>query len=494
MSQFGNNLSWNLSPSPLSPPPLKHGSSLGTRWTSYNDTMGESVHPSIAVVEDDPDTRALIERWLSAEDYELHLHETGEAFLDSLDDNRPDLLLLDLGLPGIGGLETLEAAHHRDPALQVVVLTSDGSPESAVAAMKQGAVDYLTKPASRDVLSNAARRAWSGSLAYGSQTHTEFPGIVGESRAMRLVYRQLEKLKHSDITVLIHGESGTGKELVARAIHSTGPRGRGPFVPVNCAAIAENLQESEFFGHEKGSFTGADNTRIGRIEMADQGTLFLDEVAELSAGLQAKLLRALQEKSFERVGGNRSIRSDFRLVAATHRNLEDMVATGEFREDLYYRIAVFELELPALRERRDDVPRLVSHMLDRSGSKGTPWSVDGEAMKLLQGYDWPGNVRELHNVIQRTLVVASGYHIECRDLPPKIITENSAPTPNTTRSDVTSLRPPNILETPMTLEELERWAIEVTLKKTEGNLTEAVKRLGISRTTLYRKMKQYNFK
>jgi DNA-binding NtrC family response regulator len=347
-----------------------------------------------------------------------------------------------------------------------------------------------------------------------------YPGIIGKSPAMKQVFRQIEQVAASDISVLIHGESGTGKELVAQAIHKNSGRSKNSFIALNCAAIPETLQESELFGHERGSFTGALNRRLGKFELADGGTLFLDEVAELSLALQAKLLRVIQEKCFQRLGGQTDIRSDFRLLAATHRNLADEVQAGRFREDLYFRIAVFELEIPPLRERREDILLLAQNILNKFNRSHTKKDVSlaPEALDLLLNYSWPGNVRELQNSIQRAFVTSHGEFILPEDLPSRISQQRLSSSNDNRRLPSAAMqnKPENIgqialsessqavknlaqesnstpLQFPtLNLEQLERLAIEEAIKQYSGNMSEVIRRLGIGRTTFYRKLKEYH--
>jgi DNA-binding NtrC family response regulator len=346
-----------------------------------------------------------------------------------------------------------------------------------------------------------------------------YANIVGESPAMKELYRQMDRVAASDITILIHGESGTGKELVAHAIYEASGRKSGPFVALNCAAIPETLQESEIFGHEKGAFTGAVARHIGKFEQANGGCLFMDEVAELSLSLQAKLLRAIQEKRFHRVGGSTQVHSDFRLIAATHRNLLDMVNRSLFREDLYFRIAVFELEVPPLREREKDVVLLAERFLDRYAPKGTRGRIrlSNEVIDLLKAYPWPGNVRELENIMQRCLLIAKSGLILAEDLPPRLRSRPELKTldpealpaaaepvekepvveapraPVRTETLEAARRASSRLET-LDLNELEKRAIQQALEETGGNLSQVVRLLGIGRTTLYRKLKTHGLR
>jgi len=455
------------------------------------------MHPDqdnlIYLVDDDEYQRALVERWLQRDGFDVASLGSGEQCLDALAEDEPEAICLDLNMPGLSGLETLERIREHHPMLPVIVLTADESAQTAVKAMKLGAHDYLTKPLDQTKLLVTLKNA----IAHGrlsmrvSQLEREvegrgYPGIVGTSTSMKSIFRQLDRLAVSDVTVLIHGESGTGKEVIARAIHQSGSRQRAPFVAVNSAAIPESLLESEFFGHEKGSFTGAANRRIGRFEEANGGTLFLDEIGELSAAVQAKLLRVLQERCFQRVGGTALIHSNFRLITATHRNLADDVKSGRFREDLFFRLAVFEMELPPLRRRKDDIPALCQTIIrqnrDAMGSRVS--SVSPAALDVFLKHDWPGNIRELQNVLQRAMVVANSEEIEPADLPERLrasgggdaaidaVTEDSAE--------------------PSTLEDVSKRLLIGALIKHEGNASAAMRELKIGRTRFYRMLKKFN--
>ena len=467
------------------------------------------VRPLVLTVDDDEEIRTLVGRWLERAAFRVETHASAETLIQGLKRTLPHAICLDLGLPGMGGLEALTLIRRRHRTVPVIILTADTSVDSVVTAMQGGAFDYVLKPPDRTKLLTTVRNAidryrMSTRLA---QLEREVSGqgfgrIVGRSAPMREVFRQLERVAVSDITVLIHGESGTGKELVAHAIHENSPRSEGPFVPVNCAAVPETLQDSEFFGHEKGAFTGAHQKKLGRFEQAHGGTLFLDEVAELAPGLQAKLLRVLQERTFERVGGTRSIESDFRLVAASHRDLAKMAQVGTFRADLYFRIAVFELELPPLRDRPGDLSLLVDALLDRV-SAGTPTDshrLSPETARLLERYPWPGNVRELHNTLQRACVIAEDGIIQPADLPARIrapMAEPRARSPSAAAGSSDAKPPaptPPANAATMSLEELERWAIVTAMERSRGNVSEVIRRLGIGRTTLYRKLKQYGLR
>jgi DNA-binding NtrC family response regulator len=458
----------------------------------------------LLVVDDMEEVRRLVGNTLAREGYEIKAFGSGEACLSAMAVLIPDAIYLDVDMPGLSGLQTLEKIREKHPRVPVVMLTGDDSVESVVAAMKLGAYDYLVKPPERQKLLTVARNAIEHyrmsvqltSLKREAGGGEGFRGIVTQAESMKEVFRQMDQVAPTDITLLIHGESGTGKELVARAIHDHSPRKRGPFVALNCAAIPDTLQESELFGHEKGSFTGATGKRLGRFELADKGTLFLDEVGELSLPLQAKLLRVLQDNTFQRVGGSQEIHSDFRLVAATNKDLAREVRERRFREDLYFRIVVFELELPPLRERDGDLDLLVNHFLrQHQGQRETPLEVSPEAASFLAVYSWPGNVRELENAIQRA-VIAAELRIEPRHLPARLREDVPAEAAQTAASSPPPSPPrtASVETEELNLERLERRAIERALERTRGNLAEAGRLLGLSRATLYRKLKTYKLR
>jgi DNA-binding NtrC family response regulator len=420
----------------------------------------------------------------------------------------PACVLLDLNLPGISGLKVLDYLRARYQRLPVVVMTADDGVDSVIEAMRLGAYDYLVKPLNRtDFLTrvrNAVEREQMAARLASLEREVNSQGygrILGQSPAMKELYRQVDRVAASDVTVLIRGESGTGKELVAQAIHEAGSRADGPFEAVNCAAIPETLQESELFGHEKGAFTGATSRRIGRFELADTGTLFLDELGDLAPEAQAKLLRATQEKTFSRVGGSAEVSSDFRLVAATHRDLETMVREGSFREDLFFRVAVFELHLPPLRDRREDIPLLADAFL--SAELPTPVSIAPDALAAMLAYSWPGNVRELQNAVRRAAVTAEG-EIRIEDLPPRVrMGAGGGPVPGAagsgdqaaSRSGSGGGAPAQVsLSGTLNLRELEREAIQQAVALSQGNLSEAARQLGIARNTLYRKLNDHGLK
>ncbi len=474
---------------------------------------------SVCIVDDDPTLVTLLSAYLNESDYSIQSFSNGASFLTALPGLTPDVVLLDLSLPDMDGLDILAQVRDRSPNLPVVMITADTDVDRVVAAMNAGAFDYLTKPVNSTrlklVTRNAAERhRMSMRLAEFQHATREGGafGIIGTSQPMLDLYRQIELVSATDVTVLIYGESGSGKELVARAIHAQSRRSEAPLIAINCSAIPESLQEAEFFGHERGAFTGADSQRKGLFESADGGTLFLDEVAELSPMLQAKLLRVIQERTFTRIGGTQEIASNSRLLAASHRKLMDLVHGGNFREDLYYRIAVFELGVPSLRERSEDIPPLAAKFLeeiaqaqghDRTEEKQV--TLSPQALETLMAHDWPGNVRELRNAIQRAFLFSNMDTIEDGDLPPRIHVRESdlvpsAPTPAAPVEAAAagqvaagaSGAPPSPSALPsLNLEELERFAIEEAFRTTGGNINEALKLLGLSRTTLYRKRKKY---
>jgi len=372
---------------------------------------------SILIVDDEPNIRRVLEAVFSKDHYRVFTAENGRKALDVISSEpNLDVLLCDLIMPDMNGVEVLRAAKETNPALSVVMITAHGTIKTAVEAMKFGAFDYVTKPFDMDeiklVVKNALERSQllveNASLKQELKSRFRFDEIVGSSGKMQEVYRIIERVANSNATVLIRGESGTGKELVAKAIHYNSGRSEKPFIAVSCAALPETLLESELFGYEKGAFTGAAGQKRGRFELAHQGTLFLDEIAELSPAMQVKLLRVLQERQFERVGGTKTVSVDVRLVAATNRDLEEAVAKSEFRPDLYYRLQVIQVFIPALRERKEDIPVLVEHFIQKCNTaNGRDIKfVSPEAMELLMKYPWPGNIRELENAIERGVVLA----------------------------------------------------------------------------------------
>ena len=372
---------------------------------------------SILIVDDEANIRRVLDAVFSKDGYRVLTAENGKKALDIIS-TEPDLdvLLCDLIMPDLNGIEVLKSAREINPFLSVVMITAHGTIKTAVDAMRFGAFDYITKPFDMDeiklIVKNALERrrllAENTELKQELRSRYKFDEIVGSSGKMHDVYKVIERVANSNATVLVRGESGTGKELVARAIHFNSLRAAKPFIAVSCAALPETLLESELFGHEKGAFTGAAGQKAGRFELANQGTLFLDEIAEVSLSMQVKLLRVLQERKFERIGGTKTLSMDVRMIAATNRNLEEAVAMSEFREDLYYRLQVIQIFLPPLRDRREDIPPLVEHFVEKFNTQNSRSIkfASPECMDLLMKYDWPGNIRELENAIERGVVLA----------------------------------------------------------------------------------------
>ncbi len=374
----------------------------------------------VFIVEDRESLRGLLEKALTQEGYEVESAADGEAGIRRLKASPFDLVLTDLKLPGASGLEVLAASRAEQPSVPVVVMTAHGTVGAAVEAMKLGAMDFLEKPVEIDDLFSLVGSLIGGEAESFSFSPADGPTIVGRHPRTRAALRLLERVAPTESTVLLTGESGTGKELFARAIHAVSPRRSGPFVAVNCAAIPEALLENELFGHEKGAFTGAHRRQSGRFEQARGGTLLLDEIGELGAGVQSKVLRVLEERTFERVGGSQTLKADVRLIAATNRGLKEMVEAGEFRADLYFRLEVFPIELPPLRERRSDVPLLARHLLERIAGRhrrAAPQLTSG-AEELLARQQWPGNVRQLANVLERAVILTESARLGAADLKP----------------------------------------------------------------------------
>ncbi|MFI5114379.1 MAG: sigma-54-dependent transcriptional regulator [Terriglobales bacterium] len=419
--------------------------------------------------------------------------ESGEAALALLEREPAHMVLTDMVMPNMSGLEFLEQAKRLVPRIEVALMTAHGSVETAVQAMKLGAYDYITKPfAPLDELRLFLRRMAdkvrleeeNQYLRERSDTETAVHGIIGNSPGIQHVLRLIARLKDTRTPVLISGESGTGKELVARALHYRGTFASRPFVAVDCGSLVPTLIESELFGYEKGSFTGAFRSKQGLLQSADTGTIFLDEVGELPLEMQGKILRFLQEKEVRPVGSNQKVKVDVRIMAATNRDLESEYKNGTFRKDLYFRLNVVTITLPPLRERRSDIPLLANWFLERL-APGRGVQVAGAAMKALLGYDWPGNIRELENCLERAVALGDQRHIDLRDLPPTIA---SASAPDTTiPADREAFSLPST-----DLEDIERATIERVFAQVKGDKALAGKMLGISRATLYRKLKRYN--
>ena len=440
----------------------------------------------VLVVDDEVNARNALTELLRDEGYTVDAAADGFKALGKIADFAPDLVLTDLKMPGMDGIQLLEKIRESDPELPVVMMTAFGEVETAVSAMRSGARDYLSKPVNVGELSVIVGREMAGRklrleaglLRARIAEKYSFNNIIGNAAPMQEVFKTVAQIASSRASVLITGESGTGKELIAAAIHERSPRANGPFVKLHCAALAETLLESELFGHERGSFTGAAGRRDGRFQQANHGTLFLDEIGEISPAVQVKLLRFLQEREFERVGGNETITVDVRVLAATNRDLKQMVADGKFREDLYYRLNVITVDMPSLRARPSDVPLLAGHFLrkyaEENGKKIEAFS--DEALERLAAYSWPGNVRELENVVERAVVLAQGSQVTGAELPPSVV-------PARTRGGV---------QIPgATMDEIERYAITKTLESTGGSTSQAAEILGISVRKIQYKLHEY---
>ncbi|HTW86460.1 MAG TPA: sigma-54 dependent transcriptional regulator [Candidatus Binataceae bacterium] len=456
----------------------------------------------ILILDDEPDMLENYRRILGAAGYECLTTTDPQVGLKLLETEHPDLLLTDLRMPAMSGLEILKCARTIDPLRPVIMLTAFATVESAVEAMKEGAFHYLAKPFTMDQLKLTVERGLEQRrLAIENANLREqlkgvfgFENIIGRSTALQQVLELVRKAARSDANILILGESGTGKELIARAIHANSERAAQPFVPVDCASLPENLLESELFGHERGAFTGAMNAKLGLMEMAEKGTLFLDEIGELPAGLQSKLLRALQEREIRRVGGTRQIPVDIRVVSATNRDLKAHLPEGRFREDLYYRINVVDIPLPPLRERKGDITLLAHFALKKFTEKSSNRIIgfEPEVLAALEAYGWPGNVRELQNVIERACALADGERVTLADLPEHL----RAPMP------VSEIAVPSDLGARLTLKEAkERWVNQLesayvaeVLKREGGNVSQAARKAGIDRKTLHRLLHKYSLR
>ena len=451
--------------------------------------MNAHKRPTILIVDDDRPQRDGLQRALG-DRYDVLVADEAQKAGAMLEAQPVDVLLTDLRMPGDDGLKLLRRAGSLSNPPVSIMMTAYGSIENAVEAMKAGAYHYVTKPVNLDELELVIGRALKSrkieaeNVNLHEQLDRKFglENLIGQSPAMLQLFDIIRQVAPTRATVLITGETGTGKELVAHAVHNLSPRKNGAFVAVHAAALPTALLESELFGHEKGAFTGAVERRVGRFELADGGTIFLDEVGELEPAMQVKLLRVLEERRFERVGGNKTLEVDVRLVAATNRDLKKMVAEGKFRDDLFYRLSVVTVNLPPLRERRDDVPLLVTAFNRQySEENKTPArEITQEAVNLLMAYDWPGNVRELRNAVEQMVVLARGDRLTVRDIPVAIRSGADLTKISVVRPGVT-----------MTVEEAERQLIVQALKETSGNRTKAADKIGMSRRTLHRKLKQY---
>ena len=450
----------------------------------------------IFIVDDEPSIRKLLTHWVKNQwGYEVVTFEKGLDMMKELDQN-PALILLDIMLPDSNGVELLPEIKRHNPNLPVIMLSAQGSIEVALESLRQGAFDYFPKPIDSNRIEPAIKNAIRSyelhkrveELEDNIQNEYSFDNIISNDPRMQIVFKLVSKILNNDITVLINGESGTGKELVARAIHYNGQRKDKPFVVVNCASIPRELLESELFGHEKGSFTGAHQRKLGKFEAANGGTLFLDEIGEMEMALQAKILRVIQEKEFERVGGNETLRVDVRILSATNRDLKEMVENNEFREDLYYRLSSFPIVVPSLRNRRGDIVVLVNHFVEKFNKKiGTKIKgLSKKALKHVYDYDWPGNIRELENTIERCIILTENDEIDLDVLHESIVSHNLNKQIDKNGAMFTESSPI------IPFEKLKEEAIKHALDRTNGNVVEAARKLNIGRATMYRLMEKYS--
>ena len=455
------------------------GSSVVDEPLTLNKTKGR-----ILIVDDELVVRDSLSKWFTSEGYNARPAASGREALEIIAHSEFDIALLDIKMPGMDGIELQARLREADPDLTVVIMTGYAAVDTAVQALKRGAYDYITKPVDPDELSHLVSNALEHKRArkevnrLRENLQETSPGteLIGKSPAMKKVVELIEMVAPTEATVLITGESGTGKEVVARAIHAAGPRRYMPMVTIHCGALTETLLESELFGHEKGAFTGAQFRKKGKFEVADGGTVFLDEISDISLRTQTDLLRVLQEKEIVRVGGNQQIKVDFRAIAATNKNLETLVKEGSFRPDLYYRLHVFCIELPPLRDRREDIPLLVNHFLNKfcmATSRPVP-QIAPDSLELLMRHDWPGNVRELENAVERALVVGRGQEIQPSDFSFQFQREEP--------------------KAGKTLDDVERAHIERILRETQHNLSRAARILDIDRTTLYNRLRRYGLR
>jgi DNA-binding NtrC family response regulator len=443
----------------------------------------------ILIADDEPNMIWALKRALTKEGYEVLSVENGEEAVKTFEEQEPDLVILDLKMPKMDGMEALKAIKEINPKVPVMMITAHGTTKVAVEAMKIGALDYILKPFDIEELRMTIRKALeyktlNDEVRYlRGKLKEESNQIIYKSKVMDDLMKIVYKVAPTDATVLIQAESGTGKELIANVIHEYSNRHKGPLIKINCGALPENLLESELFGYEKGAFTGATSRKKGKFELAHGGTIFLDEIGEISEAMQVKLLRVLQEKEFQRVGGEETIKGDFRVIAATNKNLHEMVDRGEFREDLYYRLNVIPIHIPPLRERREDIPLLVDYFIERyCRQMGKPkMSISKSALEKMMNYEWKGNIRELQNIVERGVILSYGSEIT-EDILPNDIRNAS----NTINSNFI------LPEEGVSLEEVERSLIIQALERTGYNQTRAAKLLGITRHTLMYRLEKYN--
>ncbi len=463
----------------------------------------------VLIVDDDESVRWVLKKALEKDGLQTVLAKDAQEAFTRLQEGNIAVMLMDIRMPGMSGLDALEKVQGDGRNVSVIIMTAQATMQNAIEAMRRGAYDYITKPFDLDEVSILVRKALEVRHlnqevdTLRAEVREKYEGgLVGNTPAMREIYKTIGRVAESDATVLVHGESGTGKELVARAIHYHSKRAGRPFVAVNSAAIPSELLESELFGHERGAFTGAVARKMGKFEAAAGGTLFLDEIGDMSLPLQGKLLRVLQEKEFERVGGTEPIRTDVRVIAATHHNLEKMVRENRFREDLYYRLNVIQINIPPLRRRKEDIIPLAEYFLQKHRPDGAAKVLTQETMKLLRAYDWPGNVRELENALQRAVTLSQGDKIFPDVLPPQVFRPGKGLALSFENfleeklSDLVErmggLEQGDIYQ--MVLERVEKPLITLVLRKTEGNQVRAANLLGINRNTLRKKIRELGIK
>ena len=453
--------------------------------------------PRILLVDDEPSILSVLSTLLRAEGYDIEPILGGEKAQTALRTNEFDLMISDIRMSPINGMELLKQAHDERPGMSVIMLTAYGSVETAIEAMKLGAFDYVTKPFKVDELLITIQRALEYTRALSENadlkaqltTRYGLENIVAESDAMQSVCQMIQRVAPTDASVLIYGESGTGKELVAKAIHACSRRSQNQFLAVNCAALPEPLLESEMFGHVKGAFTGASVGKVGLFEAADGGTIMLDEIGSMPIGIQSKLLRVLQEKEVRRVGSNKNVSVDTRVLAATNTRLEDLIRENTFREDLYYRLSVIPIEIKPLRERREDILPIVYHVIrGETPQGGKPPALDDDVLRKLEGYDWPGNVRELENAVKHAMTFARENVIHMDDLPKKIAAAEAAPSHPAAGLGSHAVGPARCVSLKAFLREKEKEYLEQILEHTNGDKEKAAKTLEISLATLYRKL------
>ena len=456
--------------------------------------MSRNKKHDVLIVDDDLNHLKTLKAIIGSWGYTVYDAEDGKKAVERVKERSYDLILLDVRMAELDGIAAMKQIKGYNPAIPILIMTAYSSVDTAVEALKSGAYDYLTKPIDFDELKLTIERALEHSVLKTENQYLkdrlsadyELHNIIGKSQPMKELVDMLAMVAPSEATVLITGDSGTGKELIAKSVHHNSPRREEPLIIVNCAAITESLLESELFGHEKGAFTGADKRREGRFMQANKGTIFLDEIGETSASMQAKLLRAIQEREIQRVGGEEALKVDVRIIAATNRDLRQEVEDGTFREDLFYRLNVVTLNVPPLSERQDDIPLLVQHFLDKFGKKNRK-SVKGLsplAMDMLLKYRWPGNVRELENVIERAVILLAGDFITEKEFPSTVTEPYSEK-----RNWAEPVKHPSPVNRP--LEEVEKEAILATFEACQGNKSETARKLGINRKTLHNKLKEY---